>query len=149
MDKIRVNSGIVVEVNDKGETIVINAEDQNFIEKFYGLLEKLEEMKKRAGASELKEKSEREQHQYAISETKNLMADIDNVFGENACKKIFGDIVPSPYLIMTFFEQIVPITRQYANERQKKIAEKYNRSRKGGKRNKHRNREEIIQDAMR
>ena len=147
MNQIRVNSGIVVEVNDNGDTIVINVEDQNFIEKFYGLLEKLEEMKKKTQAPELREKSEREQHQFAIAETKKLMADIDVLFGMDACRKIFGDIIPSPYLIAEFFIQLLPITKQYANERQKKIAEKYNRDRKGSR--KHRSREEIIQDAMR
>ena len=131
MNKIRVNSGIVVEVNDNGDTITVNAEDQYFIEKFLGLNEKLDGIAK-MDTKELEKKSEREQIGVMIETTKEIMAEIDGLFGENACKKVFGDIVPSPYLIADFFEQLTPIAEQYMDERQKKIASKYNRNRKGG-----------------
>lgn len=131
MNKIRVNSGIVVEVNDNGDTITVNAEDQYFIEKFLGLHEKLHNIAK-MDTKELEEKNEHEQIGIMIETTKEIMAGIDGLFGENACKKVFGDIVPSPYLIADFFEQLTPIAEQYMDERQKKIASKYNRNRKGG-----------------
>lgn len=132
MNRIRVNSGIVVEVNDNGDTITVNAEDQYFIEKFLGLNEKLDSIAK-TDTKELEEKSEREQIGFMIETTKEIMTEIDGLFGENACKKVFGDIVPSPYLIADFFEQLAPIATQYMDERQKIIAQKYSRSRKGGK----------------
>lgn len=131
MNKIRVNSGIVVEVNDNGDTITVNAEDQYFIEKFLGLNEKLHNIA-RTDTKELEEKSEREQIGVMIETTKEVMAEIDGLFGENTCKKVFGDIVPSPYLIADFFEQLTPIAAQYMDERQKIIASKYSRNRKGG-----------------
>ena len=43
MNEIRIKSGIEITVNEKGETICINAEDQTFLDKFYGLLDKFSE----------------------------------------------------------------------------------------------------------
>lgn len=148
-NKIRVNSGIVVEVNDNGDTITVNAEDQGFIEKFYALIDRLNKLSEELKTSEVASQSDREQLQFAIEKTKEIMADIDTLFGENACKKVFGDIVPNPYLIADFFDQLEPIAEQYMDERQKVIAKKYSNKRKGAKSNKYRTKEELIQDAMR
>ena len=147
MNEIRVNSGIIVNVNDNGDTITINVEDQLFIEKFFLAIENFEKIQKEMSAPKWKEKSEREQLSAMIDKTKEIMEEIDDMFGAGACKKVFGDIIPSVYLISEFFEQLIPIASKYADERQKKIAEKYNRKRKGG--NKYRTKEEIIQDTMR
>lgn len=146
MNQIRVNSGIVVEVNDNGETITVNAEDQNFIDKFFDLRERLDTLAGKMGSSDVQNQGEREQLRTLIDGTKEIMADIDQLFGENACRKVFGDIIPNPYLIADFFEQLTPIARQYMDERQKKIDAKYNRNRKGSK--KQRSKDEIIKDVL-
>lgn len=148
-NKIRVNSGIVVEVNDNGDTITVNAEDQGFIDKFFGLNENLEKITAEIQTEELKKKSEREQLHYMIDKTKEIMEGIDQLFGEDACRKVFGEIIPNPYLIADFFEQLTPIAEQYMNERQKIISAKYSNKRKGSRSNKYRTKEEIIWDAMR
>ena len=147
MNEIRVNRGIVVNVNDDGDTIVINTEDQRFMDNFLLLTEKLDKISKEANAPELESKSEREQLQYLMEKTKIIMADIDGLFGKDACKKVFGDIIPSPYLIADFFDQMIPIAEKYMDERQRKISQKYSNRRKGSK-NKYRNKEQIIQDMM-
>ena len=130
---ISVGQGIVVRVNDQGETITVNVEDQLFIDKFYGLIERLEKTGERLKAPEMIEKSEREQLQIVIEETKGIMEDIDGLFGPHACRKIFGNIIPNFYLITDFFDQMQPIAEKYAGERQKIIEQKYNSSRKGGR----------------
>lgn len=147
MNEIRVNNGIVVSVNDSGDTITINADDQIFLEKFYTMIERIETIGEKIKSDEMKNKSGRERLQFMIDNTKEIMSDIDGLFGSDSCKKVFGDIVPSYYLLADFFDQIIPIVQEYANERQKKIADKYSRSRKGGR--KYRTKEELIQDAMR
>ena len=129
--KIRVNSGIVIEVNDNGDTITVNADDQGFIDKFMRLIEKLEVLT--VAVDDAAKKSEREQLDTCVSGTKEIMEDMDRIFGENACKKVFGDIIPSPYLIGEFFDQLMPITAKYMDERHKEIAKKYSRRRKGGR----------------
>lgn len=133
MNKIRINSGIVIEVNDNGDTITINAEDQGFMDKFFELDEMLENLAKKFKTVDMKGKGEREQLKVLTDTTKEIMEGIDNLFGENTCKKVFGDIIPNPYLIAEFFEQLIPIVKQYVDIRKKKISEKYGRRRKGSR----------------
>lgn len=149
MAEIRVSRGIVINVNDEGETITLNVDDQNFIDKFYSLINRLDEITQKMKSEEVKAKSEQEQVRIMLVETEDLMARIDSMFGAESCRKVFGDIVPSPYLIADFFEQLTPVAEQYMDARQKKISEKYNSQRKGAKTKKFRTKEEIIQDAMR
>lgn len=132
MKQISVARGIAIKVNDQGDTISMNVDDQRFIDKFYGLIETFD--KSTAVIRGKQNAGEREKLKNLISETEKIMAGIDDIFGKDACKKIFGDIVPSPVLIADFFDQMIPITRNYTNERQKMIEQKYSRSRKGGRR---------------
>ncbi len=131
--KIRVNSGIVIEVNDNGDTITVNTEDQMFLEKFISLSEKFDEITQELHNTEIKDKGEREKLRWQIDKTKEIMAGIDDMIGEDTCKKVFGNIIPNPYLIADFFEQLTPIAEQYMSARQKKISEKYSRNRKGSR----------------
>lgn len=133
MNEIKVSSGIVVKVNETGDTITVNVEDQSFIEKFYGLIDRLNAATEAMKSEEVKELGEQGQLQRMIAETKGIMADIDLLFGTDCCRKVFGDIVPSPYLMADFFDQLTPIAEQYINERKKKIENKYSRNRKGGR----------------
>jgi len=135
MGKIRVNSGIAIEVNDAGDTITINAEDQSFIDRFYGMIEKLQEMTKEMEASEMEKKGERDSLKIMIERTREIMKDIDDLFGADSCKKVFGDIVPSAYLIADFFDQLTPIAEKYIGERRKIIENRYSRRRKGARSN--------------
>lgn len=132
MHKISINKGIEIEVNDKHDILTVNVEDQNFISKYYDMIEKFDDIKKSMERTALKEQGGREQLQHLIAGTKEIMKEIDVVFGEESCKKIFGDIVPNPYLIADFFEQMGPIIKEYTDERKKIIQTKYSRSRKGG-----------------
>lgn len=59
-------------------------------------------------------KPEIEQLRIMIGKTNEIMSDIDRVFGERTCKKVFGEITPSPILITDFFDQIIPIAQRYA-----------------------------------
>lgn len=149
MEDIRVLRGTPIVVNDEGETIIMNAEDQQFIEKFYGLINRLDDIEKDMQSPAVKQKSDHEQLKLMIELTKEIMAEIDAMFGAESCRKIFGDIVPNPYLIADFFEQLQPIAEKYVDARQKDIAKKYNNKRKGARTSKYRTKEEIIQDAMR
>lgn len=148
MNEIKLNSGIVVKVNDNGDTIVINVDDTAFVDKFLAVYEKIGTIADDLIKIDTEGKTGREQLAIVIEKTKIIMADIDDLFGKDACLKVFGDIVPMPYLLAEFFEQLTPILDEYMDARQKKIASKYSGKRKGS-RNKYRTKEEIIQDAMR
>lgn len=131
MNEIQVKSGIVVKVNENGDTIKVNVEDQLFISRFLNMTEKINQTKSYMETEEVRSQDEQGQINALIEKTKEIMVEIDSLFGENACKKVFGDIIPNPYLLADFFEQLTPIVEQYMDERQKKISEKYNNRRKG------------------
>lgn len=147
-EEIRLNRGVPIVVNDEGETITMKPENQNFIEKFYGLVDKLDDLSAEMQSEAVKQMNEHEQLLLLIERTKHIMAEIDAMFGPESCRKIFGDIVPSHYLIADFFEQLKPIAERYTDGRQKEISKKYNGNRKGARASKYRSKEELIRDAM-
>lgn len=133
MEKISLKRGITVEVNDNGDTIELNLEDQKFVDRFYQLIGKLDEVKKNVNEANVRQMSDGDKLQYLIGQTEEILTEIDGIFGEGCCRKVFGDIVPNPYLIAEFFEQMTPIIEKYMQERKKKINEKYSRQRRGGR----------------
>lgn len=124
IEKIRVSSGIKVEVNDDGETITIPVEDVNFMDRFYNMIDCI-----KASAGKLTSTNTddtREQLKIIIGECNNISQEMDNLFGQGSCRKIFGDVTPTPYAVIDFYNQIGPIIERYASERQRKIMQKYN-----------------------
>ena len=129
--KIRVSTGVTIEVNDNGETIVARIDDANFVSGFYDLLDFMERTQNEIESAE--HGTDREKLNFVTEKTKDIMSQIDLLFGADTCRKVFGGTIPSAYAIADFFDQLLPIFEDYANERQRKISEKYNRSRKGSK----------------
>ena len=142
MEKINaIKSGTEVQVNDQGDTIICNFGSQEFYADFTELLDNLEKIKRYVAGEEFTKKPEMEQLRIMIGKTNDIMADIDRVFGEGTCHKVFGAITPNPILITDFFDQIIPIAQKYANGRSKELWEKYGRERNGGSTNYNRNRQ--------
>lgn len=103
MEKINaIKGGTEVQVNDNGDTIVCNFGSQEFYADFTELIDNLEKVKKYVAAEEFTRKPEIEQLRIMIGKTNEIMSDIDRVFGERTCKKVFGEITPSPILITDF-----------------------------------------------
>ena len=128
-NKISINTGVTIEVNDNGDTIVARIDDALFIDQFHVFLEKVEAVSREIEM--LNTENDREALRIITEKTKILMGEIDNLFGKDACKKIFGDIIPSGFAIAEFVEQLIPIFNNYTNARQKKISDKYSNNRKG------------------
>ena len=131
--KIRVTTGVTIEVNDNGDTIVARIDDALFVNGFYDLLESMEKKQNEIESTVIED--DREKLDFITGKTKEIIAQIDSLFGVDTCKKVFCGAIPSAYAIADFFDQLVPIFEEYADVRQKKIAEKYNRGRKGSKPN--------------
>ena len=131
---LRVETGVTIEVNDAGEYIVARLDDNSFTDKFYDILDTMEKTSALLDEAEANGKDEREQLDIVTDRIKKVMQDIDNLFGADACKKVFGNIVPSGYAIADFFDQLLPIFEDYANEKQQKILSKYSNKRKGARR---------------
>ena len=106
----RVNTGIQIEVNDAGEYIVAYVTDQNFVEKFYKLVEKTDEIAAYMSSAEIDKLDTREKLRVSIEKSKEVMQGIDTVFGERASEKIFGvGVVPTGYALCELFEQLIPV----------------------------------------
>lgn len=117
MNKIRVNTGTkFIEVNDNGDCIAIK-QDASFINKLIKMGKDIDKMYPRVKA--LKTDSEDyEKEIYNIS--KELRDNINNLFGDDACKKIFGngkvDVMPSIFQATDFLVQITPFINELAKE---------------------------------
>lgn len=134
MEKLTRNRGnvIKVEVNDEGEFIAINLADAEFPHRFYALYQNVENRLKefeQKNASVDKD-STTEQLEYVRKLNQGNKEDIDNLFGEGTCDKVFG-VVPDIYAVIDFFEEILPIIEKATKERNKNIKSKYNPSRRG------------------
>lgn len=132
MSKIRVGNKVEVEVNDAGESIVLNFDDCTFIDNFFGIADSLEKTSEFFNG-EFKEADDREKLKVVKEKMQGIMDDIDKLFGEESCRKIFGNIIPTPFLIYDLFDQLIPIIKEHTNERQNRIAEKYSNKRKGSR----------------
>jgi len=143
MNKLRVNTGkVVIEVNDQGETIELNFEDQEFPVKVAKLIENFEDKKAEletiyntldlsdditAGVLDPKVVKFSE---ISLDAHKYFKEKIDNVFGKETCRKVFGDIVPSMEHISSFIEQLTPYFDEHKKSVQAKF-DKYNAGRVG------------------
>lgn len=147
MDSLRVDSGIKnIEVNDKGDYISIPISDASFFERFGDMMKNFEhkqaEIEQQGKELSEKHKDKAEDDTDMIVDTislysqlcKDVCTELDNLFGEGCCRKVFVGIeTPSVELIGDFFEQITPLLQKYAQERSQKIDLMYNRNRKGAR----------------
>ncbi len=132
MEKIRIGNKVEIEVNDAGESIVLNFDDCTFIDIFFNIADSLDSASEFFNG-EFKELDERAQVAAAKEKMTEITEEIDKLFGEGSSRKIFGDIIPTPYLVYDLFDQLIPIIEKNANERQNKIAQKYSNKRKGAR----------------
>ena len=140
-DSIRIDTGAKrIEVNDNGEYIVLNFADQSFPPRFYNMLEdfkrKQEDFKNRAekiDSDQTLSEDERNESGFQLNmEIHSYFREqVDKLLGSETCRKVFGDIIPSYELFAEFFEKLTPFFEEYAKDREKKIAKKYNPSRSG------------------
>lgn len=149
MDSLRVNNGIKnIEVNDNGDYISISVSDVTFFERFGALIKNFEqkqvEIEQRASALSDKHNGKPDNDVDAIVDSIQIYselcrytcAELDNLFGDGCCRKVFVGIEnPSIELIGDFLDQITPLLNQYAKERNEKINLMYNRNRKGARSN--------------
>lgn len=130
MEKLRlVSYAKEIEVNDNGDTILLQVEDQAIPRKLKKLVKTLEaKAKELDGLDDEADIDIIEDKNYEM----NLLAKaaIDDTFGVDTCKKVFGDIVPPIEKYIEFIEAISPYFEAYAKERAQKLT-KYSANRVG------------------
>lgn len=130
-DSIRVQRpGKKIEVNDSGEYITLDLYDIGFMGSVLGLIKEFEGSAKTisAQAEAVSRKSVDEICELARKseeECGKLAAKIDEVFGADACRKIFGERTPGIYELADFFGQIGELIKKFGDERIAKYKEKY------------------------
>ena len=142
MAGIRVDTGDRrIEVNDQGEVITLCFSDQGFPGRVFSMIERIQDMAREAEAQEaeirarhsgdgdsfayLKEAAQKNEEIHRA-----IMAQVDGVFGQGTCRKVFGEIVPDAALFQDFFDQLTPYFEKYGRERAEKL-KKYSAARTG------------------
>lgn len=149
MDSLRIDNGTKkIEVNDSGEYIEFSIVSNDFFRAFFDLLRWFDEQENRKEIAEMEEQKDKvvsEDGEKINYDAANNVLDIsdkismeacekiDNIFGEEASRKIFGSVIPDMYMIADFFEKISPLIEKYQKERNQTIDKKYSKSRKGAK----------------
>lgn len=129
-----------IKVNENGEYITLNFDDQAFLPRFLNLLQEVENMAAEGEAKEaelqaMAESNDKElfakisaKANYDLQLCRELGAKIDAAFNDAVCRKVFGDIVPSVTLYAEFFAQLKTMIEGFANEsktKMQKYTEKY------------------------
>lgn len=143
-DQFRISSGAKrIEVNDAGEFICVNIGDQTFMTGMANIKKKLEQ---KAGSMDQDaktidampdgtedEKFEKLCMVMSIKESicREIMHDIDELFHDEVCRKVFGpSVVADEEMIIEFFEKLTPFLAKYAQEKTEKMS-KYHPNRIG------------------
>lgn len=133
MESLRIKKGIEIEVNDNGDTIVLEVEDLTFTDRFIALLDKLDAVSEEIEGL-TKDMTPEEVINFHREKMEQLIKDVDEFIGDDTCKKVFGEnVIPTVYAFIEFFTKLTPIISKYSEERDKKLFAEYSPNRKGGK----------------
>ena len=87
-----------IKVNNKGDEIVLDLDDMSMQEKINKFRESMDKFVVQIRDS----KSEDEKYKYSLEMSKEAVVSIDDIFGENASMKLFGNLTPTIDLIFEF-----------------------------------------------
>lgn len=87
-----------IKVNNKGDEIVLDLDDMSMQEKINKFRESMDKFVVQIRDS----KSDDEKYKYSLEMSKEAVVSIDDIFGENASMKLFGNLSPTIDLIFEF-----------------------------------------------
>ena len=118
-----------IQVNDQGEYIVLNLDDQQFLPELLGLMNDFKGIaeKNENRAREIDEMPDGTDKEYMAKAEKSaafnlevceeLKQRVDQTFHDDVCRKVFGDIVPSIAAFAEFFDQLGELIKKFTEER--------------------------------
>lgn len=122
MAGIRVKSNVIkIEVNDLGDTISLR-KDAEFVDALVRFNDGYQRMAKafQQEYSSIDKSDIKKINDLVYAFSKQLHDDFDDLFGEDACKKVFGegikDVLPSADAVADFFTQLAPYIKNLRNE---------------------------------
>ena len=87
-----------IKVNNKGDEIVLDLDDMSMQEKIQKFRETMDKFVVQIRDS----KNDDEKYKYSLEMSKEAVIAIDDIFGENASMKLFGNLTPTIDLIFEF-----------------------------------------------
>lgn len=140
MAGIRVKTGAKrIEVNDDGDYIVLDFSDNSFPDRFFTMVDRVQERANAAmpEAKKIEDEHEKGSEGYVRATAalwrkvhEDIMAEVDGFFGPGTCKKVFGDIAPGIELYDDFFTQLIPYFEEAGKDRAQRMS-KYSANRTG------------------
>lgn len=122
MAGIRVKSNVIkIEVNDLGDTISLR-KDTEFVDALVRFNDGYQRMAKafQQEYSSIDKSDIKKINDLVYAFSKQLHDDFDDLFGDDACKKVFGegikDVLPSADAVADFFTQLAPYIKNLKNE---------------------------------
>lgn len=117
-----------IKVNEAGEFISLDFDDQGMIPRLLDLMEEFEKeadihAERLADIGEMPEETQDERNAKIVAAaTLNLevcskmKTAVDDAFGDQVCRKVFGDIIPSVEAFAEFFAQLGAIVARFKVE---------------------------------
>lgn len=148
MEEIKLSSGIkkIAIKDEDGDlitVITVDTANADTAKKFAGVIDKLnsisENCEKEASEWRKNHKDDinvdevLEVNSIRVKYLKQITESINGLFGEDAMKQIYGDIVPDELAIVEFVEQVIPVMNKLFNKRFEQVQNRYNVKRRGAK----------------
>lgn len=148
MEEIKLSSGIkkIAIKDEDGDlitVITVDTANADTAKKFAGVIDKLNNISENCEkeASEWRKNHKDDINVDAVLEVnsirvkylKQITESINGLFGEDAMKQIYGDIVPDELAIVEFVEQVIPVMNKLFNKRFEQVQNRYNVKRRGAK----------------
>ena len=153
MEEIKLSSGIkkIAIKDEDGDlitVITVDTANADTAKKFAGVIDKLKNIsqncEKEAAEWRKNHKDDMnvddinvdvalEINSIRVKYLKQITESIDGLFGEDAMKQIYGDIVPDELAIVEFVEQVIPVMNKLFNKRFEQVQNRYNVRRRGAK----------------
>ena len=133
MNGFRIDTGVKrIEVNDAGEYIELQLGDASLFEHISAFMSEIQSKSHELAARMKEDGFEADAFAafYAKTHTE-LMQKVDDLFGPETCRKVFGNIVPGTDLLIQFFEALMPCFKEHAKAQQERLG-KYSAERTGG-----------------
>lgn len=157
MEQVKLSTGyksiaIRDEEDDQVVTVLrINVSDARSADKFAHIIDQLNSISERCDAEMKRWKEEHSSQTLITGEKDNdikialdinnirvkylkeIIAALDDLFGEGTIRNIYGDIVPDETALFEFVEQVIPVMNNLFGRRFEQMKQKYNTRRRGGK----------------
>lgn len=151
MEEIKLSSGIkkIAIKDEDGDlitVITVDTANADTAKKFAGVIDKLNSIsdncEKEASEWRKNHKDDLydinvdaalELNSIRVKYLKQITESINGLFGEDAMKQIYGDIVPDELAIVEFVEQVIPVMNKLFNKRFEQVQNRYNVKRRGAK----------------